>query len=134
LIIRVTSLGPDGVDGAGIAGAVGLEPKPGFTGIAIARVASPPLDGAGAYPPAAPPKPPLAAGACEAGELSVSNVFVRDSPAGAGGGAGGTYALEGADGVLSSLLSSLVTLMFMPGSDGGPEGATLNPLPAPGAG
>ena len=134
MIIRVTSLGPEGADGAGVASAAGLEPNPGFTGVAIALVASPPLDGAGAYPPAAPPKPPLAAGACEEGELSVSKVLVHDSPAGAGGGAGGTYALEGADGVLSSLLSSLVTLMFMPGSDGGPDGATPNPLPAPGTG
>ena len=42
--------------------------------------------------------------------------------------------LEGADGALSSLLNSRVTLTFMLGSDGGPEGATPNPLPATGSG
>jgi hypothetical protein len=46
-MIRVTSLGPDCSGGAGAAEAGELEPIPVFTGMDIARVASPPLDGTG---------------------------------------------------------------------------------------
>jgi hypothetical protein len=46
-MIRVTSLGPEGSCGVAAAGVGEPEPEPALTGLDIARVASPPLDGAG---------------------------------------------------------------------------------------